>query len=255
VLTAWPRSAQLAFAFLLGLAMALVAVYAIGSRGSSRPTEVQGNAPLTYRVDLNKAGHAELLQLPGVGEKTAQRIENQRQAQGGFKKVDDLAKVPGIGSATIQKLRPYVRASISDEELASYSPEMIKSLNDWVRALKNEETPDENDLPEPTAHPILPPAAPGSAGKKATVDKSSKLAGPINVNRASADELRLLPGIGPTMSERIIGERARGPFKSVDDLRRVPGIGAKTLEHLRPFLTVEEAPAKGAASRPADGAE
>src|SRR5262249_41436208 len=149
VVTAWPRSAQLALVFLLGLTTALVAVYAIGSFVGNRPTESQA-APLSHRIDLNQAGHAELLQLPGVGEKTAKRIEDQRQAQGGFKRVDDLAKVHGIGPATVQKLRPYVRASIPSEELFSCSPETLDELALWVRVL-NAEAPGDSDLADPAA--------------------------------------------------------------------------------------------------------
>jgi competence protein ComEA len=72
------------------------------------------------------------------------------------------------------------------------------------------------------------------AGKK----KGEDLAAPINVNRATAAELQRLPGVGPTLSGRIIQVRDRQPFRSVEELRRVPGIGPKTLEHLRPFVTV-----------------
>jgi competence protein ComEA len=61
---------------------------------------------------------------------------------------------------------------------------------------------------------------------------------PIDVNRATAAELQRLPGVGPAMSSRIILVREQRPFQSVDELRRVPGIGVKTLEHLRPFVTV-----------------
>jgi competence protein ComEA len=62
----------------------------------------------------------------------------------------------------------------------------------------------------------------------------------VNVNTASAEELRRLPGIGPKLSERILAARADRPFRSVDELRRVRGIGAKTLERLRPHVTVED---------------
>jgi DNA uptake protein ComE-like DNA-binding protein len=41
------------------------------------------------------------------------------------------------------------------------------------------------------------------------------------------------------MSQRIIDERNKAPFKSVDELRRVQGIGPKTLERLRPHISVE----------------
>ena len=59
-----------------------------------------------------------------------------------------------------------------------------------------------------------------------------------SINRASAEELEDLDGIGPTLSQRIVEERRKGPFQSVDDLRRVRGIGKKTLENLRPHITV-----------------
>jgi competence protein ComEA len=231
VVTAWPRSAQLTLVFLLGLATALVAVYAIGSFGGSRPTEHQ-DAPLSYRIDLNKASHAELLQLPGVGEKTAQRIEDQRHAPSDFRQTDDLARVPNTGREQAKKLAQLGR-------------------------ILNSETPEDSAFADLEEEGTLPGSRRTSSGKKATVDKSSKLAaGLIDLNRASAGELYLVPGIGPTVAERILDERARGPFKSVDDLRRVHGIGAKTLERLRPYLKVsEDAPAKAATSRSPSGAE
>jgi competence protein ComEA len=68
--------------------------------------------------------------------------------------------------------------------------------------------------------------------------KKSAPAGPIDVNRATPEELQQLPGVGPVMSRRIVAARDVAPFKSVDDLRRVSGIGAKTLEKLRPLVTV-----------------
>src|SRR3954465_6427870 len=76
VLSTWPRSAQLATAFLLGLAAALVAVHAFGSsRWASKPAQLERGTEPTFRVDLNQASRAELLQLPGVGDSLADRIE------------------------------------------------------------------------------------------------------------------------------------------------------------------------------------
>jgi len=48
----------------------------------------------------------------------------------------------------------------------------------------------------------------------------------IDVNAASVADLRLLPGVGEALAERIVADRAeRGPFGDVADLRRVHGIG------------------------------
>jgi competence protein ComEA len=63
-------------------------------------------------------------------------------------------------------------------------------------------------------------------------------AGPVDVNRATADELDELPGVGPATAAAIVTERERnGPFVDVDDLERVPGIGPAKLEALRDLVT------------------
>jgi endonuclease YncB( thermonuclease family) len=56
----------------------------------------------------------------------------------------------------------------------------------------------------------------------------------LDVNTASLTELENVPGIGPSIAERIIEAR---PFKSADDLQRIKGIGAgKRYEKIRPFF-------------------
>src|SRR5207249_11233046 len=51
---------------------------------------------------------------------------------------------------------------------------------------------------------------------------------------ATKAELRLIPGIGDALAQRIVDHRDNvGPFRSVDELRKVAGIGPKTLERLR----------------------
>ena len=63
---------------------------------------------------------------------------------------------------------------------------------------------------------------------------------PININTADTSLLRLLPGIGPAYSKRIVSYRDRnGSFSEVDQLEDVKGIGPKTMEKLRPNVVVE----------------
>jgi len=65
------------------------------------------------------------------------------------------------------------------------------------------------------------------------------VAAPVDLNTGDRAELLQVPGIGPGMAERIVGHRqAHGPFASVEELQAVPGVGDKTLDKLRPFLTV-----------------
>lgn len=65
----------------------------------------------------------------------------------------------------------------------------------------------------------------------------------VNINTASADELSLLPSVGPTLAQRIVEERQRqGPFDNVDALSRTPGIGPNRVEQLRPYIVVVHSP-------------
>lgn len=62
---------------------------------------------------------------------------------------------------------------------------------------------------------------------------------PLDLNRVSARDLQLLPGVGPTLSKAVVSHRAAsGRFESVEGLSDVVGVGAKTLQRLRSFLTV-----------------
>lgn len=63
--------------------------------------------------------------------------------------------------------------------------------------------------------------------------------GVVNINTATAEQLTLLPGIGPSRAQAIIQARERRAFRSVQELIRVRGIGRATLLRLRPYLTVE----------------
>ena len=61
----------------------------------------------------------------------------------------------------------------------------------------------------------------------------------VNLNSATELDLDALPRIGPAMAARIVAWRTdNGPFTAVDDLLEVAGIGEKTLEGLRPLVTI-----------------
>ncbi len=212
--TAWPRSAQLTTAFLLGVSAALLLVQVLGNlRWGSRPSELDRDAGLVYRIDLNRADRAELLQLPGVGEHMAQRIVEYRQRHGLFHDVNELTGVQGIGPTTLETLRPWLRVNSDAENQRALASIAGSSA-------------------------VRSPKESGSRGSQ----KEANLTAPININQASAEELQRLPGVGPKMSQRIIEERQKGLFKSLPDLKRVQGIGPKTLQRLAPHVCFEDGP-------------
>lgn len=96
---AWPRAAQLAAAFLLGIGGALLAVRLVAS--PPRPLELERAS-----FDLNRLDRAQLMQLPTVGPALADRIVTARDARGGLNGVEDLRDVPGVGPARMERLRP-----------------------------------------------------------------------------------------------------------------------------------------------------
>jgi competence ComEA-like helix-hairpin-helix protein len=62
----------------------------------------------------------------------------------------------------------------------------------------------------------------------------------VNVNLATAEELSLLPQVGPILADRIVAERElHGPFRSLDDLGRTRGIGPDRISELRPLITID----------------
>ncbi len=72
-----------------------------GSKAKSAPAVVTP-------VNLNTATAADLEALPGVGSSTARLIIEHRDKNGGFKKVEELMNIKGIGEKSFLKLKPMV---------------------------------------------------------------------------------------------------------------------------------------------------
>jgi competence protein ComEA len=69
-------------------------------------------------VNLNTATIDQLQTLPGIGRATAQRILEYRQKAGGFKKIEELMNVKGIGEKSFLKLKPLIAVAAKPDKPA-----------------------------------------------------------------------------------------------------------------------------------------
>ena len=76
-----------------------------GSRERSAAEATETEPAEMPAVNLNTAGREELCALDGIGETLAERIIAYREENGGFASVEDITKVSGIGSGTLERLR------------------------------------------------------------------------------------------------------------------------------------------------------
>lgn len=117
-----------------------------------------------------------------------------------------------------------------------------------------------SDARRPPGEVRLPGSSPPSAAL-ARRDSLVRLALPlapgerVDVDRASAQELERLPGVGPGLARRIVEERKRsGPFGDTAALRRVEGIGSSKLRRMAPnvaFSAERRVPRASSSLRPA----
>lgn len=103
---------------------------------------------------------------------------------------------------------------------------------------------------------VIAVAAQAAAQSRSPEATRPAAAGVVNINTATAEQLSLLPGVGPTRARAIVAARQERPFRSVRELQRVRGIGWATVQRLRPYLTVSgETTLREAVSMPSRRAE
>lgn len=98
---------------------------------------------------------------------------------------------------------------------------------------------------------VAPIERPGRRPRRTTtrrttkLDKLEALKGlKVNINKATVEEFKEIPGIGALTAQRIVDYREeKGQFSSIDDLLGVPRLTKRTLEKIRPYLTLDVADA------------
>lgn len=95
--------------------LALLSGGVTGAAAQVKEAKPKAPAAATANVNLNTATATELQTLPGVGAATAKLIIEHRQKSGGFKKVEELMTIKGIGEKSFLKLKNRVTVSAPKE--------------------------------------------------------------------------------------------------------------------------------------------
>ena len=99
------------------IVLALGLVAATGAAAQEAPrSSAKASAPAGAPINLNTATVAQLETLPGIGKSTAERILEYRQKNGGFKKVEDLMNVRGIGEKSFLKMKALITVTAPKSE-------------------------------------------------------------------------------------------------------------------------------------------
>jgi len=98
---------RILMAAILGIAVSAAATSA-QSKSTTQKAATGATATAAAPVNLNTATAEQLATIPGVGPKMAERIIDYRQKNGGFKKVEDLMNVSGVGEKRFLKMKPLI---------------------------------------------------------------------------------------------------------------------------------------------------
>lgn len=183
-----------------------------GKTGAEAETSVREQLPIM--ININTADSQELMQLNGIGEVLSSAIIEYRSENGGFRNIEELMKVPGIGEKLFAGLRnsvyvddPVYDETASEDESAAVPAET--AAQEPVEPAEEEFVPEDNVM--------------------------------VNINTADLDELLLLPNVDEAVAEEIISLRERlGGFEHVYELVFLTTVTQNEAADIMDHVYVEE---------------
>ncbi len=153
-------------------------------------------------IDINSAGATELTKLKGIGEVLADEIISYRENSGGFRNIEEIMNVNGIGEKIFADIRDHIFVidPVYDEEVQ-----------------ENENITDTEQMTEyiPTFEELAP----------------------IDINTADIDTLTLLPHVDEDIANRIIDFREHTKFQNVYELLLINGLSQNDVGDIVPYVT------------------
>lgn len=240
-----PRTATMAAAFLLVLALLVVGWQVL----SATPTQLPSGLEASPGATLGSALDGE---TPGTATKDSKDSKEPASAKRdsatpphlllpGFDGKEIVVHVTGqVQTPGLVYLADPSRVVEAIEAAGGPTQGADLGALNLARLLADGEqlyVPAPGETPPVTAGGTGSPA--GSGGGAGGVGGVGGGAGLVNLNTADATALETLPGIGPALAQRITEYRQQhGSFKTVDQLDEVSGIGPALLEKLRSKVTV-----------------
>lgn len=173
---------------------------------------------------------AAILSLQPVSGQTSQGKVNVNTAD-----LSTLETLPGVGATTAQRIidsRPY--KSLSDlEKVKGLSKSKVEAMQDQITLGSTSSKSKTSKATNSTEH-------------AASKSSSTATGGRVNVNTADLATLETLPGVGPTVAQRIIDGR---PYSNITDLEAVKGLGKTKADALEDQVTFGSTSTKSKSSK------
>ncbi|MBS1729433.1 MAG: helix-hairpin-helix domain-containing protein [Bacteroidetes bacterium] len=139
----------------------------------------------------------------GLTERNIQTILNYRTKGGKFRSASDIHKIYGLKKVDADRLEPFIQ-------------------------IKNDRNMLSSKKPEERNQPVIKIVPKKSFSK-------------ININTATEEEWKTLPGIGDVLAKRIVKFRtAKKGFNNIDDIKKTYGLKDSVFEQIRPWLYIEK---------------